>query len=138
MDFEAFRIRLVEGLGYDDGVKGGRRPFDPVSMLKLLIVQTHRNLPDARAGFMPRNRLSGMRFAGFDLCAPTPDETAIRHFPNKLTDNGTLTAIMGLCDAQLRAKGFLPMLGQIVDASLVPAPSPRNTDREKAFQIPSM
>ena len=34
-----FRGRLVTGLGYDDGSKGGYPPFDPVSMLKVLIVQ---------------------------------------------------------------------------------------------------
>jgi IS5 family transposase len=126
VDFEAFRSRLVAGIGYGDGAEGGRPPFDPVSMLDLLIVQTHRNLSGARAEFMLRDRLSWMRFAGFDLGAPTPDETSIRHFRNRLTD------IMGLLNALLREKGFLPMSGQIVDASLVPAPSPRTTDREKA------
>ncbi|MBV0914271.1 hypothetical protein [Anianabacter salinae] len=30
MDFEHFRGWLVEGLGYGDGPKGGRPPFDPV------------------------------------------------------------------------------------------------------------
>ena len=29
VDFEQFRGRLVEGLGYGDGSKGGRPPFDP-------------------------------------------------------------------------------------------------------------
>jgi IS5 family transposase len=126
VDFEAFRSRLVAGIGYGDGAEGGRPPFDPVSMLDLLIVQTHRNLSGARAEFMLRDRLSWMRFAGFDLGAPTPDETSIRHFRNRLTD------IMGLLNALLREKGFLPMSGQIVDASLVPAPKQRNTDAEKA------
>jgi hypothetical protein len=128
VDFEAFRGRLVAGLGYGDGAKGGRPPFDPVSMFKLLIEQTQHNLLGARAEFMLRDRLFWMRFAGFDLGTPTPDETAIRHFRNKLTD------IMGRLNALLREKGFLPMSGQIVDASLVPAPSPRTTDREKAGQ----
>jgi hypothetical protein len=32
VDFEYFRGWLVEGLGYGDGSKGGRPPFDPVSM----------------------------------------------------------------------------------------------------------
>jgi IS5 family transposase len=132
VDFEAFRSRLVARLGYGDGAKGGRPPFEPVSMFKLLILQTHRNLSDARAEFMLRDRLSWLRFAGFDLGAATPDENTIRHFRNKLTDSGTLTDIIGLLNALLRAKGFLPMSGQIVDASLVPAPSPRNTDGEKA------
>ena len=39
--FEYFRGWLVEGLGYGDGAKGGRPPFDRVSMFKVLIVQAH-------------------------------------------------------------------------------------------------
>jgi transposase, IS5 family len=35
-------------------------------------------------------------------------------------------------DWQLRKKGYIPMAGQIVDASLVPAPKQRNTEGEKA------
>jgi hypothetical protein len=34
-------------------------------------------------------------------------------------------------DWQLRKKGYIPMAGQIVDASLVPAPKQRNTEDEK-------
>lgn len=36
VDFEYFRGVVVEGLGYGDGAKGGRPPFDPVSMFKSL------------------------------------------------------------------------------------------------------
>jgi hypothetical protein len=32
VDFEYFRSWLAEGLGYGDGSKGGRPPFDPVAM----------------------------------------------------------------------------------------------------------
>jgi len=35
-------------LGYGDGSKGGRPPFDPVSMFKVLILQARHNLSDAR------------------------------------------------------------------------------------------
>ena len=35
-------------------------------------------------------------------------------------------------DWQLQKKGYIPMAGQIVDASLVPAPKQRNTEAEKA------
>jgi hypothetical protein len=34
-------------------------------------------------------------------------------------------------DWQLKKKGYIPMAGQIVDASLVPAPKQRNTEAEK-------
>jgi transposase, IS5 family len=132
VDFEYFRGWLVEGLGYGDGSRGGRPPFDPVSMFKALILQAQHNLSDARMEFMIRDRLSWMRFLGFDLGAPTPDENTIRLFRNKLTETGTLKRVMKAFDWQLRKKGYIPMAGQIVDASLVPAPKQRNTDGEKA------
>jgi transposase, IS5 family len=131
VDFEYFRVWLVEGLGYGDGSKGGRPPFDPVSMFKALILQAQHNLSDARMEFMIRDRLSWMRFLGFDLGGPTPDENTIRHFRNRLTETGTLKRVMKAFDWQLRKKGYIPMSGQIVDASLVPAPKQRNTDGER-------
>ena len=132
VDFEYFRGWLIEGLRYGDGAKGGRPPFDPVSMFKALILQAQHNLGDARMEFMIRDRLSWMRFLGFDLGAPTPDENTIRHFRNRLTETGTLKRVMKAFDWQLQKKGYIPMAGQIVDASLVPAPKQRNSEPEKA------
>ena len=141
VDFEHFRPWLVEGLDYGDGSKGGRPPFDPVSMFKALILQAQHNLSDARMEFMIRDRLSWMRFLGFDLGGPTPDENTIRHFRNRLTETGTLKRVMtsrsggraASIDWQLKKKGYIPMAGQIVDASLVPAPKQRNTEAEKTL-----
>ncbi|MGJ8534889.1 MAG: hypothetical protein ACSHYC_22080 [Alphaproteobacteria bacterium] len=48
VDFEYFRTWLVEGLGYGYGSKGGRPPFDPVSMFKALILQAELQRTDAR------------------------------------------------------------------------------------------
>lgn len=48
VDFEYFRTWLVEGLGYGNGARGGRPPFDPVAMFKILILQAQHNLSDAR------------------------------------------------------------------------------------------
>ena len=131
VDFEYFRGWLVEGLGYGDGARGGRPPFDPVSMFKVLIVQAQHNLSDKRMEFMIRDRLSWMRFLNFDLGGPTPDENTIRLFRNKLTETGALRRVMKAFDWQLHKKGYIPMSGQIVDASLVPAPKQRNTEPEK-------
>lgn len=132
VDFEYFRGWLVEGLGYGDGSKGGRPPFDPVAMFKVLIVQTQHNLSDAKMEFMIRDRLSWMRFFGFALGDTMPDENTIRHFRNRMTETGTLKRMMKAFDWQLHKKGYIPMSGQIVDASLVPAPKQRNTEDEKA------
>ena len=114
-------------------------------MFKALILQAQHNLSDARMGFMIRDRLYWMRFLGFDLGAPTPDENTIRLFRNKLTETGTLKQVMKAFDWQLKKKGYIPALSdwtqslarqrmsrQIVDASPVPAPKQRDTEEEKA------
>jgi IS5 family transposase len=132
VDFEYFRTWLVEGLGYGDGSKGGRPPFDPVSMFKALILQAQHNLSDAKMEFMIRDRLSWMRFLDFELGGVTPDENTIRHFRNRLIETGTLKRMMKAFDWQLQKKGYIPMSGQIVDASLIPAPKQRNSEDEKA------
>ena len=131
VDFEYFRAWLVEGLGYGDGSKGGRPPFDPVMMFKAVILQAQHNLSDARMEFMIRDRLSWLRFLGLALGERTPDENTIRHFRNRLTETGTLKRVMKAFDWQLQKKGYIPMAGQIVDASLVPAPKQRNTEGER-------
>ncbi len=132
IDFEYFRGWLVGGLGYGAGSKGGRPPFDTGSMFKVLILQAQHNLSDAKMEFMIRDRLSWLRFLGFELGGPTPDENTIRHFRNCMAETGTLKRVMKAFDWQLHKKGYIPMSGQIVDATLVPAPKQRNTEDEKA------
>ena len=102
-----------------------------MTMFKIVILQAQHNLSDARTEFLIRDRLSWMRFVGFSLGDRTPDENTIRHFRNKMTETGTLKRVMKAFDWQLQKKGYIPMSGQIVDASLVPAPKQRNTDDER-------
>lgn len=101
-------------------------------MFKVLILQAQHNLSDAKMEFMIRDRLSWMRFLGFELGGASPDENTILHFRNRLTENGTLKRVMKAFDWQLKKKGYIPLSGQIVDATLVPAPKQRNTDDEKS------
>ena len=49
MDFEAFRADLEKALAYSTGVQGGRPPYDPVLMLKILVIQAANGLSDERA-----------------------------------------------------------------------------------------
>ena len=39
VDFEIFRAELSQLLAYSDGSQGGRPPFDPVLMFKVLVIQ---------------------------------------------------------------------------------------------------
>lgn len=49
VDFELFRSELEAALAYADGAKGGRPPFDPVMMFKILVIQAQNNLSNERA-----------------------------------------------------------------------------------------
>jgi hypothetical protein len=53
-------------------------------------------------------------------------------FRERLTAAGALDALFTDFDRQLKARGYLPMGGQIVDATLVAAPKQRNTEAERA------
>lgn len=131
VDFEAFRPTLMLALAYSDGAKGGRPPYDPVVMLKVLVLAAQNNVADARMEWLIRDRLSWLRFLGFDLGAATPDANTIRTFRERLTKAGALETIFADFDRQLKAQGYLPMGGQIVDATLVAAPKQRNTEAER-------
>jgi IS5 family transposase len=56
-DFEVFRPELDAALGHGDGAKGGRAPFDPVMMFKILVIQAQNDLSDNRAEFLINDRL---------------------------------------------------------------------------------
>ena len=132
VDFEAFHPSLVAALAYSDGAKGGRPPYDPVVMLKVLELAAQNNVSDARMEWLIRDRLSWLRRLGFDLGAATPDANTIRVFRERPTAAGAIGTMFVDFDCLLKARGYLPMGGQIVDATLVAAPKQRNTEAEKA------
>ena len=131
VEFETFRPELNAALTYSDGTQGGRPPFDPVMMFKILVIQTTNNLSDERAEFLINDRLSFMRFLGFGLSDRVPDARTIWLFREKLTKAGAIGPLFERFDATLRQSGYIAMSGQIVDASLIAAPRQRNTQDEK-------
>lgn len=122
VDFEVFRPMLVAALAYGDGAKGGRPPYDPVAMLKVLILAAQNNVSDARMEYLIRDRLSWIRFLGFDLGAATPDANTIRLFREKLTEADALETLFAAFDRELKERGYLTMGGQIIDATPVSGP----------------
>ena len=131
VDFEIFRGDLDKALAYSDGTKGGRPPYDPVLMFKVLIIQAQNNLSDDRAEFLISDRLSFMRFLGLGLQDKVPDAKTIWAFRERLTRAKAIDALFVRFDTALRAAGYIAMSGQIVDSTLVAAPKQRNTDEEK-------
>jgi transposase len=122
VDFEIFRADLDRALGYSDGAQGGRPPFDPVTMFKILVIQAANNLSDERAEFLINDRLSFMRFLGLSLSDRVPDARTIWLFREKLSKAEAIRPLFERFDAALRGAGYIAMGGQIVDASLIAAP----------------
>ncbi len=127
-----FRKPLAKALKRSDGTKGGRPPFDPVLMFKVLVLQALYNLSDDQAEFVINDRLSFLRFLGLGLGDKVPDAKTIWLFREHLSQAGAVENLFARFDKHLTKSGYLAMGGQIVDATLVAAPKQRNSDGEKA------
>ena len=130
-EFERFRPDLEAALSYSDGARGGRPPYDPVLMFKVLVIQAQHGLSDDRAEFLINDRLSFMRFLGLGLGDRVPDAKTIWKFRERLTRAGAVDRLFRRFDDAVRAAGYIAMSGQIVDSSLVAAPKQRHTRAEK-------
>ena len=131
IDFEPFRYRLEKALKRSDGSKGGRPPYDPVMMFKIMVLQALYGLSDDQAEFLIQDRLSFMRFLGLGLGDRVPDAKTIWLFREHLIEAKAIDNLFARFDRHLSRKGYLAMGGQIVDATIVAAPKQRNTDAEK-------
>src|SRR5487761_2028701 len=128
VDFEPFRYRLENALKRSDGSKGGRPPYDPVLMFKVLVLQALYNLSDDQAEFQIRDRLSFMRFLGLNPNAPSPDAKTIWLFREHLVQARAIDKLFALFDSRLKAGGYLAQGGQIIDATVIAAPRQHLTD----------
>jgi len=132
VDFELFRGPLIAALRRSVRGKGGRPPFDPVLMFKVLVVQALYSLSDEAAEFQIKDRLSFQRFLGLGLDGRVPDATTVWLFREQLVKAKAIDKLFARFDAALKDRGYLAMGGQILDATIVPAPKQRNTEDEKA------
>lgn len=132
VDFEVFRGPLLVALRRSNRGKGGRPPFDPVTMFKILVLQALYSLSDEATEFQIKDRLSFQRFLGLGLDGKVPDATTVWLFREQLVKAKAIDKLFARFDAALTERGYLAMGGQIIDATVVPAPKQRNTDEEKA------
>ncbi len=132
VDFEVFRGPLIVALRRSDLGKGGRPPFDPVMMFKILVLQALYSLSDEATEFQIKDRLSFQRFLGLGLDGRVPDATTVWLFRERLVQAKAIDKLFARFDAALTDRGYLAMGGQIIDATVVPAPKQRNTEDEKA------
>jgi len=133
VEFELFRPDLESALARAGRSRGGRPPYDPVLMFRILVLQALYTLSDEQTEYQLRDRLSFMRFVGLALHEAVPDAKTIWLFREQLTRAGALTRLFERFDAMLRERGYLAMGGQIVDATVIEARRPRLTKEEKAM-----
>lgn len=129
IDWEAFRPALLKRLGYGDQRKGGRTPWCPVLMLKVLVLQRFFDLSDEQTEFQILDRFSFLRFLGLRPGDGAPDRATIWIFKERLGEEGMLM-LFDLFNEQLRAQGLVASCGKIIDASFVEAPKQRNRRHE--------
>ena len=131
VDFEIFREDLERALKRSERRRGGRPPMDAVMMFKVLVLQALWGLSDEQVEYQVRDRLSFMRFLGLDLSGRVPDYSTVWRFREALVRAGAMEGLFARFDAELKARGYFALGGQIVDASIVEAPKQRLTVAEK-------
>lgn len=92
-------------------------------MFKILTIHTLATLADERTEYLINDHLSFMPFLGLDLSGRVPNAKTFWLFRERLIHAGEIDGLFNRFDATLRNAGYLPMSGQILDATLVAAPT---------------
>ena len=132
VDFEMFRPLLQKAFGRADPSKGGRPGFDVVLKFRMLVLQALHGLSLQQTDYLVRDRLSWMRFCGLGPGDVVPDANTLWDFREALIEARIFDRLFERLDKAISDAGYLPMSGQIVDATLVAAPKQRNSEAEKA------
>lgn len=103
----------------------GRKPYEPLAMLKALYLASLYDLSDPGLEEALIDRVSFRLFCGFSLQQETPDETTLCRFRNDCAAAGVLTAAFEEVNRQLDAKGLIIRKGTLLDATIVAAASRR-------------
>ena len=111
--------KLLKSLRHDGP---GRPPFEPLLMLKALLLQQIYALSDADLEEAINDRVSFRKFLGLSLEAPSPDHTTLCRFRNRLTDHGLSEKLFGEFELQLEKRGLILKRGTMIDASLLDSP----------------
>ena len=130
IDFAALAKALDHAAPRPVSLKGGRPPFPTETMVRILLLKRLYNLSDEQTEFQLLDRMSYQRFCGLSQATHIPDRTTIWHFENRIGAAGA-TALFDGMTQQLMQQGYLARGGQMIDATLIPAPKQRISKDEK-------
>lgn len=131
IDWEMFRPILTKALYKEHKGAGGRPRFDPVMMLKILILQRYYNLSDEQTEYQITDRISFMRFLGLGLSDKVPDAKTIWYFRNQLTEAKAVDELFNHFEKMLEEAKIITHEGSIIDATFAETPKQHNKPEEK-------
>jgi len=136
--WESFRPLLEELTGYAtrNWKKGGKPPFDPVLMFKVLVLQKFHGLSDDATEAQIFDRSSFKSFLGLRIGDDIPDAKTLWDFKQRIEEDGREGArkLFEAFNTHLAGKGIIAREGSIIDASFTEAPRQRN-EREQNQRI---
>jgi IS5 family transposase len=118
VDWEFFRQPLEARMNYSDQSRGGRPPFDPVFMFKVVVLQKYYGLSEEDTEFQILDRFSFQRFLGLDVSSAVPDKNTVWTFKERLGKDG-VKELFAAFEAALYDLGLTASPGKIVDATIV-------------------
>lgn len=130
VDWKVFLPLINRAFERERKSEAGRKPYNRILMLKLLILQSLYNLSDHSVCFQARDRLSFMRFLKVGLGEKIPDEKTLWAFREVLTKGRVIEKLFRRFDNYLSNQGLQASCGSIVDATIVEVPRQRNHREE--------
>ncbi|ANG63586.1 transposase [Marinobacterium aestuarii] len=130
IDFSALAAAVDQVAPRPVSSQGGRPPFPTETMVRILVLKRLYNLSDEQMEYQLLDRMSYQRFCGLTQISNIPDRTTIWTFENRIGEAGARALFDGVAD-QLMRRGYIARGGQIIDATLVPAPKQRIRSHEK-------
>src|ERR1035437_1317264 len=132
MDWTIFVPVLARIPRAEPKAPGGRPAYPPLTLFKILVLQSLYGLSDEQAQFQILDRRSFQHFLGLTEADPVPDQNTLREFREQLTQAELFSELFAAFNARLTQQGFITRTGQIIDASFVEVPRQRNRREENA------
>ncbi|CCF97888.1 IS5/IS1182 family transposase [Ralstonia solanacearum K60] len=132
VDFLAIAASVDATCPRPDRSRGGRRPYPTEIMVRMVFLQALYNLSDEECEHQVLDRRSFQCFCMLDGVLHIPDARTLWAFKHRLAQGGLgARAIFDAVSQQLQQHGYIARGGQIVDASIVTAPTTRIKDEER-------
>ncbi len=130
IDFSALAAEVDRVAPRPESSRGGRPAFPTETMARILVLKRLNNHSDERMEFLLLDRLSYQRFCGLTQALNIPDRTTLWNFENRIGEVGAQALFDGV-SRQLMKRGFIARGGQMIDATLVPAPKQKISRKER-------